>query len=280
MPPQPRRPSATRGRARGVLSLAAIVDEAMRIIDREGIDEVSMRRIAGEFDTGPASLYAYVANKDELLTHCLRRVVSETPMPRGETWPEVLRSWAVGTRNTLAAHGDIARLSFGVIPEGDGFIEIMERILGAMQSAGVPARVATWGVDVLSLYVAADAYEGWIMGRIFEDGSGRSTEEVGQEYFREFGERLAALPPERYPAIASNLWSMMSGGGDERFAFGVDIFIAGIAAQIPADLGPPARVPAAQIPATQGKSGDRQPPAKRSKRVSAAGNTPARGRRG
>ena len=46
MPPTPR--PAARGQARGVLSLEAIVDEAMRIIDREGIDEVSMRRIAGE----------------------------------------------------------------------------------------------------------------------------------------------------------------------------------------------------------------------------------------
>lgn len=233
MPPTARR--RPQGRARGVLSLEAIVDEAMRIIDREGVDEVSMRRIAGEFDTGPASLYAYVANKEELLTQCLRRVISETPVPEGERWQDVLRSWAFATRNTLAAHGDIARLSFGTIPEGPNFVDVMERLLASMGAAGVPARVATWGVDVLSLYVAADAYEGWIMSRIFEDSSGRPTEEVGQEYFLDFGRRLAALPAEKYPAITANLWALMAGGGEERFAFGVETFIAGIAAQIPAD---------------------------------------------
>ncbi|CCH74705.1 putative transcriptional regulator, TetR family [Nostocoides australiense Ben110] len=233
MPPTLR--PAARGRARGVLSLEAIVDEAMRIIDREGIDEVSMRRIAGEFDTGPASLYAHVANKDDLLAHCLRRVVSEVPMPTGETWQELVRSWAFGTHNTFVAHGDIVRLTFGTIAEGPKFVDIMERILGALQAAHVPPRVATWGLDVLSLYVAADAYEGWIMGRIFEDRSGRPTAEVGQEYFQQFAERLAALPAKQYPAMTPNLTSLMSGGGDERFAFGVDTFIAGMAAQVPAE---------------------------------------------
>ena len=103
----------------------------------------------------------------------------------------------------------------------------------AIELPVVPPRVATWGLDVLSLYVAADAYEGWIMGRIFEDGSGRPTEEVAQEYFQQFAERLAALPAKQYPAITANLTSLMSGGGDERFAFGVDTLIAGMAAQVP-----------------------------------------------
>lgn len=86
-------------------------------------------------------------------------------------------------------------------------------------------------MDVLSLYVASDAFEGWMMSRIFEDGSGRPPEVVGQEYFASFGERMAALPADRYPHVTGMVAAMTTGGGDERFAFGVDTFIAGLAAR-------------------------------------------------
>ncbi|MFN8098456.1 MAG: TetR/AcrR family transcriptional regulator C-terminal domain-containing protein [Dermatophilaceae bacterium] len=83
----------------------------------------------------------------------------------------------------------------------------------------------------LSLYVAADAFEGWMMGRIFDDGSGRPPEAVGREYFAQFGERIAALPADRFPHLVAMVGAMTTGGGDERFAFGIDTFIAGLAAR-------------------------------------------------
>src|SRR3954463_12596988 len=62
-----RRPAKPERPTKVPLSQAQIVQAALRIVKTEGIDGVSMRRIAAEFDTGPSSLYAHVTSKDELL---------------------------------------------------------------------------------------------------------------------------------------------------------------------------------------------------------------------
>src|SRR5215475_15592084 len=72
-----RQPSAPRPQ----LSRDLIVDTAMKLLDADGLDGVSMRRVAEVLGTGPASLYAHVANKDELLDLLLDRVVAEIEVP-------------------------------------------------------------------------------------------------------------------------------------------------------------------------------------------------------
>jgi AcrR family transcriptional regulator len=226
------RARAARRRRPRALSLEAIIDTALHIVDREGVSEVSMRRVAAEFDTGPASLYAYVANKDELLRHVHDRVVDEVEVPSTGDWQSVVKGWAFNTRDVYARHNDVALLSFAHIPSGEHMVEITERLLKVMLDAGLPPKVATWALDVVSQYVTADAYEGFLMSRRFDDGSGRDPEEVGMEYFQGVADYFASLPPERYPYLTGNVETMMTGGSDERFEFGVDMLIAGLAAQV------------------------------------------------
>ena len=144
-----------------------------------------MRRVAAEFDTGPASLYAYVANKEELLRCVLERIIEEIVVPEGDTWQEVVRGFAVQTRSIFQRHSDAARLSFAHIPSGTAMLAGTERVLAAMIEGGVPDKVAAWALDILALYVAADAFEGWLMQQRFDDGSGRDPEEVGAEFVDE-----------------------------------------------------------------------------------------------
>ncbi|WP_167736121.1 TetR/AcrR family transcriptional regulator C-terminal domain-containing protein [Nocardioides sp. 503] len=228
------RARAARLRRRPTLGLEAIVDVALEIVDAEGVEAVSMRRVAAAFDSGPASLYAYVANKDALLGHVLRRVIDEMELPSGGTWQERLRSWAYESRAVMARHGDVARLTFGTVPVTERVLDGIETNLTAMIEAGVPPQVATWALDILSLYVGADVFEGWLMSQRFDDGSGRDAEEIGSEYFEAVQREFAALPPERYPYLVRHLPLMMNGDSDARFAFGIDMLIAGFAAQIPA----------------------------------------------
>ena len=232
-------PSRLEGRARSArprrrrpLSLAAIVDAAMAILDAEGLDAVSMRRVAGHFDTGPASLYAYVANRDELLQHVLHRVVDEIVVLEKDSWQETLRSWVLEGRRVMARHADVARLTFGTVPVTERMVEAVEVLLRQMIQGGVPPRVASWALDITSLFLGADVYEGWLMAQKFADGSGRDVEEIGQDYFQGIAAGFASLPRERFPYLLDNLGLMMSGGSDDRFVFGLDLLIAGIAAQV------------------------------------------------
>ncbi len=230
------RAKAARARRRRPLSLDSIVDVALRIVDEEGTEAVSMRRVAAEFDTGPASLYAYVANKEELLRWVLERIIEEIVVPEGDTWQEVVRGFAFQTRSIFQRHSDAARLSFAHIPSGNAMLESTERVIGAMIEGGVPDKVAAWSLDILALYVAADAFEGWLMQQRFDDGSGRDPEEISAEFVDEVHATFAAMPTDRFPYLARTTGVMMAGSNDERFGFGIDMLIAGFAAQVPGDV--------------------------------------------
>jgi AcrR family transcriptional regulator len=238
------RARAARGRRRPALGLDAIVERTLRIVDAEGVGAVSMRRVAAEFDTGPASLYAYVPSKEALLQLVLDRILTEIPEPVGDTWQDLLRAMAHDTRAVMQRHNDAAALTFAHIPTGERSLQVIERLLAAMISAGVPPQVATWSLDILSLYIAGDVYEGWQLKQRFDDGSGRDPEEVGMEHYAAIAAEFAAIPAERYPYLVANVGVMMTGSSDERFAFGVDMLIAGFAAQVtPRPSAPPSGTP-------------------------------------
>ncbi|MCW2758037.1 MAG: Tetracycline repressor protein class [Nocardioidaceae bacterium] len=233
-PAEQARAKAARSRRRPTLGLRSIVEVALRIVDQEGTEAVSMRRVAAEFDTGPASLYSYVRDKDELLRHVLDRIIDEMEVPDGPTWQDVVRGFAETSRAMFQKHQDAARLSFAHIPTGENVFRGSERVLKAMIEGGVPDKVAAWSLDILSLFVAAEAFEGWLMQQRFaHDAPGRPEEEVDAEFVEQVNDALAAMPADRYPYLARTLPVMTSGTSDERFAFGLDMLIAGFAAQIP-----------------------------------------------
>jgi AcrR family transcriptional regulator len=243
------RAQAARGRRRRVLSVDAIVDRALRIVDTEGVQAVSMRRVAADFDTGPASLYAHVANKEALLRLVLDRILDEVELPAGDDWQDVIRSLAQNVRAVLQRHNDAAVLSFAHIPTGEKALQAVERVLATMIAGGVPVQVAAWSMDIVSLYVAADVYEGWLLQQRFDDGTGRDPEAIGQEWVGKVAQSFAAVPADRFPTLVAQAGALMTGDSDQRFAFGIDMLIAGFAAQIdraqisPRPSAPPSGTP-------------------------------------
>jgi AcrR family transcriptional regulator len=95
-----------RGRARQALDADTIVETALRIADEEGVEAVSMRRIATELRVGTMSLYHHVADKDELLELMADATSAELIVP-GELlgdWREALRAIAHRTRDAFLKH--------------------------------------------------------------------------------------------------------------------------------------------------------------------------------
>jgi AcrR family transcriptional regulator len=213
---------------RTALDRERIGREALRLIDAEGIDTASMRRVAAAFDTGPASLYAHVANKDALLRLAFDLALEELapPSPEGDDWQGIIREWGLAVHDMLVRHNDLAKLNFAHIPSGPAMLAATERVLGLMIEGGVPAQVAAWGLDILSLYIGADAYEGWLFGQRF---GGDENAEEAQAFFGGIADYFASLPADRFPYLVANVPALMAGGGEERFEFGLDMLIAGIA---------------------------------------------------
>jgi AcrR family transcriptional regulator len=156
-PPWLQRPERSR---RIPLSREAIVDAALHVLDREGYDGFSMRAVADELDTGPASLYWHVRNKDELLNLIVDRVSGELeiPDPDPERWQEQVKGVARQMRALMHRHPGVARITLGRIPVGPNIIETNERILAILREAGLPDRTAAYVVDLFSLYIGAYAY--------------------------------------------------------------------------------------------------------------------------
>jgi AcrR family transcriptional regulator len=86
------------------LSRDRIIRAAIELADAEGIDGVSMRRLAEELDAAPMALYRHVANKDDLLDGMVDLVFAELDFPTGSGWRAAMRERAIAMRQALLRH--------------------------------------------------------------------------------------------------------------------------------------------------------------------------------
>ena len=94
-----------------------IVDAALEILRAEGLDAVTMRRVAAELDTGPASLYVYIRGRDELREAMLDRVSSTIELERPiRRWREQVHALLDALLRALEAHPGIAQVAVGQHP--------------------------------------------------------------------------------------------------------------------------------------------------------------------
>ncbi len=208
------------------LSRDLIVETALRLLDADGLDGVSMRRVAEELGTGPASLYAHVANKEELLDLVLDRVAGEIEIPRPDParWQEQLRELGLAVHATFIRHRDIAAVSLANIPTGMNSLRIADGMMGIMIAGGVPPRVAGWTLDHLALYIAADAYEDSLYTNR-QQASGLPMEKFIEQYMVSISDFYRNLPADRFPTLAAHVEDLLGGDGDKRFEFGLDMIV-------------------------------------------------------
>ncbi|WP_233526397.1 TetR/AcrR family transcriptional regulator [Actinomadura spongiicola] len=229
MPTPPGRKPRKAAPPRQPLSRDVIVATAIRVLDAEGLDAVTMRRVAQELGTGAASLYAHVSGKDELYELMLDHVAGEIAIPVTDParWQEQLKALAKAIRRVYLSHNDIAKVSMGLIPTAPNLLRVAEAQLALMRAGGVPPRIAALAVDALGRYVDADAIEGVVYSAKLSGGE--DAWERFRRYIDEIRAYYAALPADRYPNIVAMSDELTADAGDARFEVGIDIFIRGIA---------------------------------------------------
>lgn len=221
----PARPRSTRDRpAKAPLSEEAIVDAALAITRAEGLDAVTMRRVAAELDTGAASLYVYVSNRDELLRAMMDRVAGAVPRvaPEPERWREQVHDLMRSFREALEAHPGLASVLTGEPPTTENALAGAESLLGILLAGGIAPQDAAWAVDILMLIVTATATEA--------DVRRTAGYSVDADVFR-IRDTFARLPPTRFPLLVAHASELVAGAGDERFRFAVDTFLDGLASR-------------------------------------------------
>jgi AcrR family transcriptional regulator len=233
LPPPPWQrlpPDRGRRRRRDPITRDAIVATALRLLDRDGLDALSMRRVADELGTGPASLYWHVGSKDGLLDLVFDAVIGEQhiPDPEPERWAEQLKEVAHTMRATILAHRDVVRISIGRIPMGPNALRYSERILAILRAGGVPDELAVLGHHLLFSVV-----NGFTLDETGDPGGGegRPSLDEGAAMARDY---IASLPPDRFPnMVAVADWYAVT-DNDRRFALLIDLYVDGLAARVSA----------------------------------------------
>jgi AcrR family transcriptional regulator len=125
----------------------------------EGLEKVTMRRLAQELDTGPASLYVYVANTAELHAAVLDELLAEVDLDATGDWQDRLVGVLTSYTRVLFAHPALARMAVSARPHGEHYLRLVERLLALQLEGDVPAERAARGVDVLLQVATATAAE-------------------------------------------------------------------------------------------------------------------------
>jgi AcrR family transcriptional regulator len=223
------RPRSTRDRpAKAPLSENAIVDAALAITRAEGLDALTMRRVAAELDTGAASLYVYVRNRDELLRAMMERVAGTVPRvaPEPERWREQVHDLMRGLRAALEAHPGLASVLTGDVPTTENVLAGAESLLGILLAGGIASQDAAWAVDILMLIVTATATETDV-----RRAAGHTTDADRDDAVAQIRDTFAGLSATRFPLLAGHASELVAGAGDERFRFAVDTFLDGLVAR-------------------------------------------------
>jgi AcrR family transcriptional regulator len=149
------------GPVRPTLSRAAIVEAALGVADREGLDAVSMRKVAEELDTGASALYVYVENRDDLLAAMFDHVmapVAGASLPEGD-WRQRLAWLLMNAVTAASGHGGLARVALTSVPGGPNATAITGRVRGLLAEGGVPEATVPAALDLLGLFVTAAALD-------------------------------------------------------------------------------------------------------------------------
>ncbi|WP_328616443.1 TetR/AcrR family transcriptional regulator [Amycolatopsis sp. NBC_00355] len=205
--------------AKPALTRRGIVATAVAVMRAEGAERVTMRRLAKELDTGPASLYVYVKDTEELHAAMLDELLAEVDLGDGGAGEWRDRLWAVlgSYRSVLFAHPSLARVALVTRLSGSHYLAVVEAVLALLDEGGMPPGQAAWAVDVLLLIATATAVE-----------HGSRQEKPGAEREHDvLVETLAGLSAQTYPHIAALGPDLVSGPGLSRARWAFDVLLNG-----------------------------------------------------
>jgi AcrR family transcriptional regulator len=199
----------------------------MALLESDGLDGVSMRRVAQSLDTGPASLYVYVKSRDELIALIMDRIAGEITLPgggAGADWREQLIDLLLASIKGLGRYPGIAVAMFATVPTGPNALALTDVILRLLAQGGLSRQARAWAVDLLALYIAAAGTEETIHA---EQGH---SDLVENEVHTEARDVFAGLPAERYPTITDLHRELTYGTAEQRTRWSIDVLLNGILA--------------------------------------------------
>ena len=251
------------------LSKEQIVQAAFELADREGLQAVSVKRVASRLHVPALRLESYLASREDLLDLMLDGAFAEIdPVHEGDEWRSQLRSIAHATQQTAQRHPWLRTLVGTRTPCGPNGLRHSERALSALDGLGLDAATMTQAVNTVLAYVY-----GYVQLEMLEPG--RKADEDAELARRTHTAHYLAgqIQTGEYPTLARVFADAANLTAVDAFEAGLDYVLDGIAAQMAtAAAGPD---PEAEGAAAAVESADAQPGAD----IGAEAEQPAAARR-
>ena len=216
----------TRGASRprrAPITVGRIVDAALGVVEAEGFDALTMRRVAAALQASPGALYVHVRDKAELDDLMIGELCSRVTLPAPD--PAQWQAQAVGVcrqlRDQYLRYPEIWRATLAAAPLSLETLRINEGLLAILLAGKVPLQTAVWAIDAAFLYVGAYS----VMSprrQTDQDTDGRVVDRA------ELIERFRMLPPDRFPNMVAYAQELTSGEGHDRFDFTLGLLLGGL----------------------------------------------------
>src|SRR5215213_3256000 len=208
---------------RSRLSRERVLAAAVGLAARDGIEALTMRKLADELGAGAMSLYHHVPNKEQLLDGMIDIVFGEIePPPTGVEWKTAMRIRAVSTREVLARHRWAIGLMEGRTTHGAANLSLHNAVLGCLRAAGFSLEATVHAYSVLDAYIYGFALQE-------QDMSSESADDFAAEAQRQMQEYEAVLAD--YPHLVEVVGGHVAESGYDyasELPFGLDLILDGL----------------------------------------------------
>jgi AcrR family transcriptional regulator len=213
---------------RKTLSRRTVIETALAIGDNEGLEAISLRRVARDLNVTPMALYRYVDSKEGLLAGMVERAFEEFDLPveNESDWREEMRTLARSFRRLLVTHPAVVAL-FSAHPADNvsqNGARIVEFVLGVLRRAGFPPREAA---------LLESECERFILGLVVIELNNSPQpcpfNPKAHAHSQEAQAQLALLPPNEFPHLLEALpYFNQCQDPDWVFEFALDLIVGGL----------------------------------------------------
>jgi len=221
---------ATRARTRKPLTRERVLERAIALADKDGIEGLSMRKLGQALGVEAMSLYNHLANKAELVSAMVDRVIERFELPDDEPrWDKAIRRCAISAHDLLIEHPWACSLA--LVPSdlrvvGGPRIRYMEWLLGRLREAGFSPELTYSAYHALDSHIFG--FTLWQLGhvqaaKVMVPPDGTSVEEWARRFIQQ-------MRPD-FPYLAEHADQHMAAGardGRHEFEFGLDLILEGL----------------------------------------------------
>lgn len=211
-------PARTRG-PKPAITLTAIAEAAIAIADAEGLDAVSMQRIAGELPVTKMALYRYVPGKTELVAVMSDLAMGGPPDRPDLPWREALRTWAIDLYDGFTRHPWLLQSTIGRRLLGPNELAWMERGVAALTGSGLSGGEQLDSILVITSHVRNIAQQSTTF-------PGHTTGLTEEDWQRSLGEILAT-EAGRFPHLTTAMRTS-AGSENQGLEFGLARILDGL----------------------------------------------------